>query len=333
MGIEYKDYYKVLGVKRDASQQEVQKAYRKLARKYHPDVSKERGAEDKFKEVNEAYEVLGDPEKRSRYDALGSDWRAGQEFRPPPGFEHIFQGGFGRGGAARQGHGQARQAGMEGFSSFFDALFGDLGAFSMGGGAGGAGMFEQEPMQRKGRDVAGEITISLEEAYNGTTRQVMLEGADGGGPRSYRLRLKPGTPEGALVRLRGKGEPGAQGGASGDLLLTVHVAPDPRFKLAGHDLSLVLPVAPWEAALGARIDVVTLNGAVKVNVPPGSQSGQRLRLKGKGMPRKEGGHGDMFVELKIVVPKELSDKERELLTELSSVSRFNPRAGMGPGKE
>ena len=326
MSIEYKDYYQILGVAREASQDEIQKAFRKLARKYHPDVSKEKGAEERFKEVNEAYEVLRDPEKRQRYDALGSNWQAGQEFRPPPGFVQIFAGFTGGGGGARRARGS--HPGMEGFSSFFDTLFGGAGVggeselfgSNVFGGRGGA-------RPRKGRDVTGEITISLQEAYHGVTRQVALEDAAGGGSkRTYRVRLQPGTPDGAMIRLSGKGEAGSQGGSSGDLLLKVRVAPDPRFTCSGHDLYTVLPIAPWEAALGAKIDVATLTAAVILSVPPGAQSGQRLRLKEKGMPKKGGGFGDLLVELKIVVPKVLSERERELFSELRNSSTFNPRA-------
>ena len=315
--VKFQDYYETLGVKREASQDEIQKAFRKLARKFHPDVSKVKDAEERFKQVNEAYEVLKDPEKRKRYDTLGSGYSSGQDFRPPPGWDQVFNFDAGR-GRSRGGAGQ-------GFSDFFDAFF---------GGAGRAGdMFSQMQGAQEGRSLESEITISLADAYHGATKSIsfeLLQKGPGGElrrqPKSYKVKIKAGTLDGQLIRLSGQGSPGSRGGKSGDLLLRVHIAADPYFTLIGRDLHVVLPVTPWEAALGKKIDVQTLAGEVKLSIPPGSQSGQRLRLKHKGMPGgKESPHGDLLVELKIVVPQNLSAEEEQLMRQLADVSSFNPR--------
>ncbi|RMG41106.1 MAG: J domain-containing protein [Candidatus Dadabacteria bacterium] len=340
--VQYQDYYSTLGVSRSASQDEIKKAYKKLARKYHPDINKEKDAEAKFKEINEAYEVLGDPEKRKLYDSLGSNWKAGQEFKPPPGFEELFKqhmGGAGRGGTFRASPGggfsfefSGSPGGMGGFSDFFSSIFGGLGGF--GGADDLNGSFFQQRAQRpqKGQSVEAEITVSLEDAYRGATRQIALdfvsESANGQRirtPKKFKVKIPPGTKDGSVIRLKGQGAEGSAG--PGDLLLKVKIAPHPRYKLSGSDIITTVPITPWEAALGGKINVQTLAGEVAVSVPAGSQSGQKLRLRGKGMPKKGGGHGDLLIELKIAVPKKLSAKERELFEKLSKESSFDPRKG------
>lgn len=324
MAVKFKDYYETLEVPRGASADEIKKAYRRLARKYHPDVSKAAGAETRFKEVSEAYEVLGDPEKRKRYDELGPNWQAGQEFRPPPGWENMryeFRG-------APRGGFDPRE--MGGFSDFFESIFG--GGFRQAARGGGAGMWEDEGgWAERGEDQEATLTISLEEAYRGARKTVSLQaaGPDARGrvqrrTRTYEVRIPAGTHDGARIRLAGQGGTAEDGGTPGDLYLRVQVAPDPRFKLSGRDLETEVPVTPWEATLGARITVPTLDGQASVQIPPGSESGHRLRLRGKGLPHGAT-PGDLLATLKIVVPKRVSAKEKELLEELARVSTFRPR--------
>jgi curved DNA-binding protein len=317
MAVKFQDYYEILGVKRDASQDEIRRAYRKLARKYHPDVNKDKGAEDKFKQVNEAHEVLKDPEKRKLYDQLGPDYKAGQDFKPPPGWENVhFE--------FRTSPG-AEGFGFGGFSEFFETLFG-------GRRAGSAGGSRPAAWTMRGQDHEAEITISLEDAYRGATRTVTLQGyeVDGQGqmrPTSstYQVRIPAGVTEGGRIRLAGKGGAGMGGGPAGDLYLKVHIEPHPRYRLQGHDLKVEVPVAPWEAALGATVEVPVVDGTVSLKIPAGIQSGHKLRLRGKGLPRKGSDRGDLLAEIKIVVPKKLSAREKELFAEMAKVSGFDPR--------
>jgi curved DNA-binding protein len=299
--MKYKDYYQVLGVPRSASTDEIKKAYRRLARKYHPDVSKEAGAEEKFKEVNEANDVLSDPDKRSAYDQLGF-YRPGQDFRPPPGWGERF------GGGARG----AEFAGAD-FSDLFSQLFG-------GGGMGGHGF--QGKGAPKGRDVEASATLTLEEAYHGAEKHIHLAGSGGRG--AVRFKVPPGTLPGKRLRLAGKGQASPYGGPSGDLYLQIQIAPHGRYRLEGKDVYLDTPIAPWEAALGASLQVPTLSGNVRIKVPAGARSGQRLRLPGRGMPVKEGA-GDFYVQLQVVLPAELSEEAKGLLRQLESVCAFDPR--------
>lgn len=321
MPVRYKDYYDILGVARGASQDEIKKSYRKLARQYHPDVNKGAGAEAKFKEVAEAYEVLSDPSKRKRYDQLGPDWQAGQEFRPPPGWEDIkFQFG-GRPGSFQQ----FDMGGDEGgFSDFFEMLFG-----GMRGGMGQRMRMDDFAHGGAGQaphDQEAAIEIPLEDVHKGAVKQISLQTTEPGGrpqgrPRTYEVRIPPGTTEGSRIRLAG------QGHGEGDLFLRVHIEPHPVFRVHGHDLEMDLQVSPWEAALGARVPVDTLEGTVSVHVPAGSRSGQKLRLRGKGLPKGRGhGAGDLHAVIRIVVPHTLTAREKELFEELGRVSRFNPRA-------
>jgi curved DNA-binding protein len=336
--VEFQDYYQTLGVERSATPEEVRRAYRKLARQFHPDVNKEAGAEARFKQVTEAYEVLKDPEKRKRYDALGSSWRAGQEFTPPPGFEGF---NFDFGGA--RGGGEA----FSGFSSFFETLFGGNGfgaPFGAGGGAGGGpggfgraggrGARTRSQRPRGGARQEAELVIPLEEAVRGATREVTLEaqelGLDGQVElvrKSFSLRIPPGTRPGTVMRLAGQGARSPHGDPPGDLLLHIQIAPHPRFTLEGDDLGTRLPITPWEAALGTKVTLQLVEGSAELTVPPGSKSGKKLRLRGQGLPRKGGARGDMIVELMIHVPATLTPRERELFTALARESRFDPRRG------
>ncbi len=320
--MDYKDYYATLGVARGASADEIRKAYRKQARRYHPDVNKESGAEAKFKAAAEAYEVLSDPEKRSRYDALGAGWKAGQDFRPPPpGAGGGFEGGaFHFGGA---GGGGFRPEDMGGFSDFFSSLFG--GGFAQEGGAGGAAM--------RGQDHEAELEITIEEARHGVRKSVALQSAevDAHGrvqrrTRNYEVHVPAGTTEGARIRMAGQGGAGEEGGALGDLYLRIRLAPHPRFRVQGHDLETDLPVTPWEAALGAKVAVGTGDGDALVTLPAGTSSGQRIRLRGQGLPRRGGGvAGDLYAVVRIEAPRTLSGRERELFEELARISAFRPR--------
>lgn len=306
------DFYAVLGVTRGASQDEIQAAYRKLARKHHPDVSKDAASAETFKKVNEAYEVLKDEKKRKLYDRYGANWKAAE------------QAGVGPGAPPRHGQPGGGGAGEEeffGFGDIFDSVFGGSG----GGGGAGRGRAGRRPRSRAGRDVESEIQVSLADVVHGGTRHVTLDDGEGG-RRELSVKIPPGTTDGSVIRLGGQGEPGSGGGAPGDLLLHVRVGRDPRFELDGHDLTTVVPLAPWEAALGAKVPAPTPDGEVVVTVPPGTSSGQKLRLRGKGLPKRAGEPaGDLFVELKVVVPKTLNDRERELFEALRDASNFDPR--------
>jgi curved DNA-binding protein len=320
--MEFRDYYQTLGVARSATAEEIKKSYRRLARKYHPDVSKEKDAERKFKEVQEAYEVLKDPDKRAAYDQLGSSWQSGQQFRPPP----DWASGFEFAGAASASDRGPHRSEEHGFSDFFASLFGAAGPF--GGGAGRA-------QQGGGRDHHARIDIDLEEAFGGGTRTLELKRpelkADGTlelRAHTVRVQIPAGVTDGQLIRLAGQGEPASGGGRAGDLYLEVHVRPHRLFQLNGRDVTLTLPVAPWEAALGATVAVPTLGGVVEMQVPPGAQSGQKLRLRGRGLP----GHppGDAYVQIKIVLPPATAPAARAVYEEMrAKLSGFDPRAELG----
>lgn len=306
MAVGFRDYYEVLGVPRGASDEEIRSAYRKLAREYHPDVNKDSGAEDRFKEVSEAYEVLRDPEKREKYERLGANWKAGEDVSGASGFGGGF-GGDGQGFGGGQGFGDGA-----GFSDFFESFFGGRRGASTG--------FEGFSM--RGGDQEATIEVTLEEAARGGKRKFSL--ADG---RDFEVQIPPGVRDGQKIRLAGQGGEGASGGPAGDLYLRIRIKRDPRFRREGGDLVVETPVAPWEAALGATVPVPTLNGSAKVKVPGGSSSGRRLRLKGEGMPGPGGRKGDLYASVRIVVPKKLEKRERELFEELAAVSRFDPRRG------
>lgn len=306
--MEYKDYYKALGVGRDASADEIKRAYRRLARKYHPDVSKERNAEEKFKEVQEAYEVLHDPKKRAAYDQLGSQWRAGEQFRPPPDWGQRFEFSFGGGEAGD-------------FSDFFASLFGGRGPFGAGA----------QRFRRRGEDRRARLEIDLEDAFHGAVRTIRMQqpamtagGALAAAEREIRVTIPAGVTEGQQIRLRGQGEPGDRRGEAGDLYLEIAIRPHPVFRLEGRTILLTLPVAPWEAALGAEVEVPTLGGPVQMKIPPGARGGQRLRLKGRGLPGKP--PGDELVALEIVAPPANSTSARALYEQMRRQLDFDPRA-------
>lgn len=313
--MKYKDYYAVLGVERTASQDDIKKAYRRLARKYHPDVSKESNAEERFKEVAEAYETLKDPEKRAAYDQLGRH-PSGQEFRPPPDWETRFSPGgfedidladlFAHFGA-RPGRGFSRRASAD---------------FALGG-----------------EDYEANATLSLGDAAHGTELALQLvvpeAGADGTRrrvPKIIRVRVPKGVTDGERLRIPGRGGPGANGGPAGDLYLNIRLEPHPLFRVSGHDLYLELPLAPWEAVLGAQVRVPTLDGLISLTVKPGAKAGQKLRIPGRGLPRPRGGSGDLYCVLSIVTPPEPGEREKSLYRELSAASRFDPRAHLEKGE-
>jgi curved DNA-binding protein len=315
--MEFKDYYKIMGVARDATQDEIKRAYRQLARKYHPDVSKEPDAEARFKEVGEAYEVLKDPEKRAAYDQLGANWKAGQDFRPPPDWNAGFEfsgGGFTGGDAAD-------------YSDFFEALFGGRG-FRPERGARAA-------YRAQGEDRHAKILIDLEDAFTGATRTISLRvpETDAMGrvhTREHKLNvtIPRGIRAGQHIRLAGQGAPGIGGGKPGDLYLEVEFRPHPLYRVEGRDLYLDLPVAPWEAALGASVTVPTPGGKVEMKIPPGSATGTKLRLKGRGIPGTT--PGDFYVVLQVVVPPADSEDKKAFYRQMAETFRtFNPRAKLG----
>jgi len=322
MAVAFRDYYEVLGVPRDASSEDIRRAYRKLAREYHPDVNKDPGAEDRFKEVSEAYEVLRDAEKREQYDRLGANWRAGQDVSGSPGFEGFRSGTGGFGGAGVGGFGGFGDSRVEfgdtGFSDFFEGLFGNRAGARTRAGAGGG--FDGFSM--RGGDQEATLELSLEEAARGGRRRISL-----GAGRDYEVNIPAGVVDGQRIRLAGEGGRGSGGAPSGDLFLRVRLKPDPRFRVDGRDLYVDVRVAPWEAALGASVEVPTLTGSTQMKVPAGSSSDRKLRLKGKGLPSPRGKPGDLYAIVKIVVPKKLTEQERELFEQLADVSSFNPRAG------
>jgi len=320
MPVQYKDYYESLGVPRTASPDEIKKSFRKLARVYHPDVAKDKKkAEEKFKEINEAYEVLSDADKRKKYDELGANWKQGAEFRPPPG-----QGGFPGGQPFRGGRpgGQEFEFDGTGFSDFFEQMFGGTRRGAGGGFRRGTNLDEQQFAER-GNDVEGDILVTLEEAARGSVREVSVRHNVGRSVKTetHQVKIPPGVTEGQRLRLAGRGEHGSGGGAAGDLYLRVRLAKHPDFDVEDHNLIHETELAPWEAALGAEISVPTLTGPVKIKIAPGTQSGQKLRVRGRGL----GPNGDLLVVTKIVVPAKLSDAEKKLWEQLKRESRFNPR--------
>jgi curved DNA-binding protein len=319
MPVQYKDYYKTLGVPRTASADELKKTFRKLARQYHPDVAKDKKkAEEKFKEINEAYEVLSDPAKRKKYDELGANWKSGADFRPPSGWEH-FSGGQTFRGRDAGGEEFETHFGGTGFSDFFEQLFGSR----MRGGAGGFGRsanFSEEEFAERGRDVEGDIMVTLEEAARGSIRSVSVR--HGSRTETHQVKIPAGVTEGQRLRIAGRGEHGSGGGAAGDLYLRVRLAKHPDFEVEDHNLIHEAELAPWEAALGAEISVPTLTGRVNIKIPAGTQSGQKLRVRGRGLPPS----GDLLVVTKIVVPAKISDAEKKLWEQLKRESKFNPRA-------
>jgi DnaJ-class molecular chaperone len=335
MAVKFRDYYEVLGVPRTGAEADIRKAYRRLARKLHPDVNPgDKSAEEKFKELNEAYEVLSDTEKRWRYDALGANWKDGAEFTPPPRWQSSSGVNFRDFGDVFGG-----SADQNGFSDFFESLFGRRGA-----GRAGA------TLRTRGEDIEAEIALTLEDAHRGATRGLTIYATEtcstcggfgtkddktcptcgGSGvirrPKSLDVTIPVGVRNGSVIRLAGQGEPGTRGGSPGDLLLRVRLEPHPRFRIVGEDdLELDLPVAPWEAALGASVPVPTLEGIVELTIRPSTQAGQRLRLRGQGVNRRSGGRSDLYAKLRIVIPPKLTPNEKGLFEKLAAESHFDAR--------
>jgi DnaJ-class molecular chaperone len=339
------DYYQALGVKRDASDDEIKKAYRKLARKFHPDLNPgDKSAEEQFKQLQAAYDVLSDPENRKLYDQYGENWsavKAGAGAPPPPGWEGAQRGAPGGSGP--------RPGGFD-FGDF------EFGSFRSAGGGGGFDIFEEmfggggrRQRSGRGRDVEAALELSLEEAHRGGRRRLQMQAAEpcptcggtgvkdgkvcetcgGAGevvrPKTIEVNIPSGARDGATIRLAGQGGSGSNGGEPGDLYLHLRLLPHPVFNVNGDDLEVELPVAPWEAVLGAKVEAPTIEGRVALTIPPGAKSGQRLRLRGQGLNKRQGGRGDEYVRLKITVPKDVSAEERRLYEELQRVSHFNPR--------
>jgi len=308
--VEFKDYYKTLGVARTASSEEIKRAYRKLARKFHPDVSKEPDAEKRMQEVNEAWEVLGDPEKRAAYDQLGSRWQAGQQFRPPPDWDAGFE--F-----------SGRHAEASEFSDFFSSLFGGMGR-----------AHRREGFRVRGEDHHAKILIDLEDAFRGGARSIALRSpqVDAQGrvalkERTLNVRIPVGIRDGQQMRLAGQGAPGIGGAPAGDLFLEVRFNPHPLYRVEGADLYLTLPVAPWEAALGATVRAPTPAGVVEAKIPAGSQSGRQLRLRGRGIPGPT--PGDLYLVLQVVLPEATTAPARALYEQMRSQLSFDPRKSLG----
>lgn len=350
MPVKYRDYYEILGVPRSASEAEIKRAFRKLAREHHPDVARnKRLSEEKFKEINEAYEVLSDPSKRRKYDQLGAHWSSGAEFRPPPGWE-----GFGGAGgfSGRGGRGEAFdfQFGGTGFSDFFEQIFGGRGGRADGGFGGMRGGFgDTQSGSERGQDIEGDILVTLDEALKGSVRSVSVrhgvacDHCRGAGSRlgrlcqacsgtgrvtktdTYKVKVPAGVTEGQRLRVAGRGQAGTGGGAAGDLFLRVRFAKHPDFDVDGHNLVYEADLAPWEAVLGANIAVPTPEGQVSIRIPAGTQNGQRLRLRHRGLPQRDGARGDLIVVARIQVPERVTDAERQLWEKLARESGFHPR--------
>jgi len=323
--MEFRDYYEVIGVARDATQEEIRRTYRKLARKYHPDVSDDSDAEERFKVVGEAYAVLKDPEKRAAYDQLGANWKDGQDFRPPPGWDEGFEfKGGGTGDFSGDGYASHGGVGGERFSDFFEALFGQ------GHNDGYAGRRE---LHIHGQDRHARISIDVRDSYTGATRSITLhapELTDDGHlvtrDRLLNVKIPKGIRDGQKIRLAGQGGPGMGNGKAGDLFLEVEFRPDSRYRVDGDDVYLDLPVTPWEAALGATVTVPLPSGNVDLKIPAGSNQGGKLRLKGKGIPAKQ--PGDLYVVFDVKLPPAHSDEAKALYKKMSEEMPFNPRADL-----
>lgn len=327
MALQFKDYYAVLGVPRTASDDEIKKAFRKLAREHHPDVAKDKKrAEEKFKEINEAYEVLGDAEKRKKYDELGPNWKAGSDFQPPPGWDQFARGHGQRRGRPGGHPDYEFQFGGTGFSDFFETFFGSSAGRSGGFGRGGRFATEEEFAER-GRDIEGDIMVTLEEVLRGSVRSVNVRTEHEGEEqtKTYQVKIPAGVVEGQRLRLAGRGEAGAGGGAAGDLYLRVRLARHPDFEVSDHNLIYEADLAPWEAVLGANLSVPTLGGRVNIKIPAGTQAGQKLRVRGRGLPDRNGAPGDLIVITRIAVPERVSEGERKLWARLAAESEFKPR--------
>ena len=315
MAVQFRDYYETLGVSKTATDDEIRKAFRKLARKYHPDVNKDKAtAEEKFKQLNEAYEVLGDPEKRKKYDELGANWNQPGGFQPPPGWGAQTGGGFRR-SSAGDGGGIDFEFGGTGFSDFFEAFFGG----GRQAGFGGSPFGQRQRSAERGSDVEADIMVTLEEALHGSKRTVSLRRSTSNKVEKYQVKIPRGVHEGQRIRLAGQGEAGAGGGKSGDLFLRVRLARHPDFTVEGSDLIHEVKIEPWQAVLGGERQVPTLEGNVRLKLPAGTQPGQRFRLRGHGLPTSAGTRGDLFVVPQIQIPKKLTDREGEIWQQLAEI--------------
>src|ERR1700682_5932015 len=316
MAVQFRDYYETLGVPKTAGEDEIKSAFRKLARRYHPDVAKDKKtAEEKFKQINEAYEVLSDPEKRKKYDQLGADWNQPGGFQPPPGWGPQQPGGGFQQWSSGNGGGVEFEFGGTGFSDFFEAFFGGgRGQSAFGGGFG-----RRAATAERGSDVEADIMVPLEEALHGAKRTISLRRGGSNKVETYQVKIPRGVHEGQRIRLAGQGEAGERGGKSGDLFLRGRLGRHPDFTVEGSDLIHELKIAPWQAALGAEIEVPTLEGSVRLKVPAGTQGGQRFRLRERGLPGVSGKRGDLYVDVQINVPKKLTEREREIWRELAKL--------------
>ena len=327
--MEFKDYYQIIGVERDATQDEIKRAYRKLARKYHPDVSKEANAEQHFKEVGEAYEVLKDPEKRTAYDQLGANWKAGQDFNAPPDWDAGFEFGGGPGG------GNTQYGGFEGadaYSDFFESLFRQTGGRPQGG------YQQQSGFQSAGNDHHAKMLIDLEDSMKGATRSISLRvpEVDASGhvtskERVLNINIPKGIKQGQHIRLAGQGNPGIGQGKAGDLYLEIEFNPHSIYRVDGRDVYLDLPVTPWEAALGASIKVPTPGGLVDMTIKPGSANGSKMRLKGRGIPPSSANNaaGDLYLVLRVELPPANTASEKAAYEKMQQTFSFNPRSKLG----
>ena len=314
MAVQFRDYYETLGVPKTAKEDEIRTAFRKLARKYHPDVAKDKeAAEEKFKQINEAYEVLSDPEKRTKYDQLGENWN-----QPGGGSQSYPQWGGQPGGGFQRHAGPDGGVQFEfngtGFSDFFEAFFGGGRGQSAFGGFG-----QRAQRAERGSDVEADIMVTLEEALNGSSRTVSLRRSSSNKLETYQVKIPRGVHEGQRIRLAGQGEAGEAGGKSGDLFLRVRLARHPDFTVEGSDLIHEEKIGPWQAALGAELTIPTIEGNVRMKIPPGTQGGQRFRLRGRGLPGSTGARGDLFVEVQILIPKKMSERERQIWEEMAKL--------------
>ena len=317
MAVQFRDYYETLGVAKTATPEEIKSAFRKLARKHHPDMAKAKekaAAEERFKQINEAYEVLSDPEKRSKYDQLGADWNQPGGFQPPPDWGRGGSGGGGfRRHAGGNGGGVEFEFGGTGFSDFFEAFFGGgRGESAFGGGFG-----RRPATAERGQDVEADLMVTLEEALHGSTRQVSLRRSDSEKVETYQVKIPRGVHEGQRIRLAGQGEAGVGGGKKGDLFLRVRLARHPDFSVEGNDLIYEAALEPWRAALGTEIEVPTLEGGRRLKIPAGTQAGQRFRLRDRGLPTANESRGNLYVVAEITIPKKLTEAERELWERLA----------------
>jgi curved DNA-binding protein len=313
MAVQFRDYYETLGVSKTATEDEVKSAFRKLARKFHPDVAKDKkAAEEKFKQINEAYEVLSDPEKRKKYDQLGANWNQPGGFQPPPDWGGQPGGGFHQYGG--DGGGVQFEFGGTGFSDFFEAFFGGGRGRSAFGGFGG-----RQATAERGADVEADILVTLEEALQGSKRTVSLRRPGSNKVETYQVRIPRGVHEGQRIRLAGQGEVGARGGQSGDLFLRVRLAKHPDFTVEGSDLIHEVKIAPWQAVIGTELKVPTLEGSVRLKIPAGTQGAQRFRLRERGLPSASGSRGDLYVVAQIQIPKKLTEREREIWNQLAKL--------------